>query len=564
MRLNIGLLAIMLELGVLSCSPALAQFPAQRFGKVTAAQLETTTLTLKNGAASGKVMTSDASGNGSWQSPAGPVDVGWRATSDGNNISSLYRQVVVGGPAVGAERLLVQGFLGWGYGADLTNSDVAASYASSAIASKAFDNSLGDVWMPTDPAPWVALKFNSGPKQVSRVTLYKYRDDAGQGIVRFPWDQFTVYGSSNSTNGADGTWTAISPVFTIQHLSESSHSYDFQENAQAFSWLKLAGTRSTQAGNLWLHEVEAFTYAPAPAKRFWVDAQGNPGSDGRLTAAALELTTNALTQSITQQDVRNWNTNLAAWTPLEDGAALTAKQARVALGATAIGPERLLVQGFLPTSAYNPFSERALSSYDDRVYVFTSSNWYTSKPWPVFDGLTTGEWWRPSTGAQWIAYKNPSGLARAVNRVSFYQEGFWVPLDTFQVLGSNDSTNGADGTWTLLGGPFLARNGSGWEHYDLPGNTAAFKWHKLSGSVADLSSRLTYEIRFSTYSPALDKKFFVDARGNPATDGAMTAGSYRFTPLSAAPDSPTTGTAYFDSPTRKLRVWDGSAWQSAW
>jgi hypothetical protein len=178
--------------------------------------------------------------------------------------------------------------------------------------------------------------------------------------------------------------------------------------------------------------------------------------------------------------------------------------------------------------------------------------------------LTTDEWWRPNTGAQWIAYKNPSGLARVVNRVSFYQGGYWVPFDTFQVLGSNDSTNGGDGTWTLLGGPFLAHNGAGWENYDLPTNTAAFKWHKITGSVADLSSRLTYEIRFSTYSPAPDKKFVVDAHGNPCTDGSMTAGSYCFTPLPVAPESPNTGTAYFDSPSRKLRVWDGTAWQDAW
>lgn len=54
MRRKISFLLIILELGLLSCSgTALAQYPAQRFGKVTASQIEATTLTLKTGSAAG-------------------------------------------------------------------------------------------------------------------------------------------------------------------------------------------------------------------------------------------------------------------------------------------------------------------------------------------------------------------------------------------------------------------------------------------------------------------------------------------------------------------------------
>jgi hypothetical protein len=82
MRIRIGMLAIIMELGLLSCSGVvMAQYPAQRFGKVTASQVETTTLTLRSGSAAGRILASDVSGNGLWRSLA---EIGVPSAPGGN------------------------------------------------------------------------------------------------------------------------------------------------------------------------------------------------------------------------------------------------------------------------------------------------------------------------------------------------------------------------------------------------------------------------------------------------------------------------------------------------
>lgn len=41
-------------------------------------------------------------------------------------------------------------------------------------------------------------------------------------------------------------------------------------------------------------------------------------------------------------------------------------------------------------------------------------------------------------------------------------------------------------------------------------------------------------------------------------------GAYPFEPLATEPADPEEGRAYFDTTTKKLRVFDGTAWQDAW
>ena len=92
-----------------------------------------------------------------------------------------------------------------------------------------------------------------------------------------------------------------------------------------------------------------------------------------------------------------------------------------------------------------------------------------------------------------------------------------------------------------------------------------FLWIKLIGEPHTISENAGIrEIEFESFQPPPDNRFWVDAHGNPGTDGFMSVGSIRFEALDSVPDDPAPGTAYFDNLSRKLRVWDGSTWQNAW
>ncbi len=605
-RMMLGVAVLVGWLGF--ASGASAQFPSERYRKVTAEQMETKALKMPTDAGEGRVLTSDESGNAAWLRPIEPPDVGWHKTDDGNNITSLYRRLVVGGPEIGDERLLVQGYSGEDYVGDLiepsyANQDGTWCFASSGVASKSFDNSMNSVWMPTDEAPWVALRFMDGSKQVNWITLHKYRDDDGQGVIRFPWDEFAAWGSNNSTNGVDGDWTPISPTFTIQHVSERSHSYDFSENRSSFEWIKLAGARSTQPAKLWLHEVEAFTFAPTPARRFFVDAEGNPGTDGTMSAATVQVTSGTQTawfdaddvarwlslqdgittetdpvfmdsaaSAISGQDIEAWNSFVVnnAWLthPNYPTEVLTFRSLNLSRG---FGSDnRLLVQGYRE-AGWSSNLALDLASLDPQIrdqHLFTNLPVYQNPHYAMFDHRVDTIWTyynQPMGISYWIAYK--FDVPTQVNRVRHYKYGGWGnPWPSFTVWGSNDSTNGANGAWTQLSGELLL--GTTFDavtNCDFLENTRRFLWVKIVGSpktkVEGIGVR---EIEFESFESAPDKRFWVDAHGNPGTDGFMSVGSVRFDALDSSPDDPAPGTAFFDNLSRKLRVWDGSTWQDAW
>ena len=122
-RMMLGVAVLIGWLGFAS-GPS-AQFPSERYRKVTAEQVEPKALKMPPDAGEGRVLTSDESGNAAWRRPIDPPDVGWHKTDDGNNITSLYRRLVVGGLEIGDERLLVQGYSGEDYVGDL----IEPSYA---------------------------------------------------------------------------------------------------------------------------------------------------------------------------------------------------------------------------------------------------------------------------------------------------------------------------------------------------------------------------------------------------------------------------------------------------
>jgi hypothetical protein len=301
-----------------------------------------------------------------------------------------------------------------------------------------------------------------------------------------------------------------------------------------------------------------------------VDGQGNPGTNGCLSAASITLTTNSQVASFGVTDVQSWKSN--PWALADDGQNITGRYRNVVLGSTVAGAERLKVIGFQGSGFSTNQARLAGMSYYS-VSNATNQSWF--EPQTSFDGIIasaqggSGNGWAPGGGVPvWLAFKYQNGTSKVLNKFTMWREGDKsIPFDNYSIYGSNNTTNGADGTWEMIAGPFLPVIGGGQYYQTLSedalflDNKKAFNAYKIMGPVR---SGRVLELEAYTYSPTPDKTFYVDAQGNPGTDGKMTAGSLKFTPLAAAPDSPTTGTAYFDNPTRKLRVWDGSAWQDAW
>ena len=128
-----------------------------------------------------------------------------------------------------------------------------------------FLNSFWGFAVPTPASPlWVAVHLGSGP---TRVLLewnaggnYNYADpitptstpstDYGSPLA------YTISTSSNSTTGADGTWTLVAGV-TNNTYRTRSHSFDFT----GMSWVKMSVTALpsfTSANDLSLDEIEVY------------------------------------------------------------------------------------------------------------------------------------------------------------------------------------------------------------------------------------------------------------------------------------------------------------------
>jgi hypothetical protein len=425
---------------------------------------------------------------------------------------------------------------------------------------------------------------------INKLTLWR------EGSRSIPWESYSVYGSNDTSNGADGTWELVAGPFlpdltTGQYWEELSEDAVFTQNTKAFNAYKIMGP--PRSGRVL--EVEAYTYTPTPEKSFYVDAQGNPGTDGTMTAAALTLTSGTLAATVRAGDVQRWNSlgegitaesdpvfaasaaggigsqdvahwnsvyNAPAWAATAD-AAMTSKYVRVGIGlppAASVGANQLLVQGYSGSG----FTANIVPS---PVTVYASSTYPgTDPPDRVFDHVLDSSWrWAPDYQTDknpWIVCKCPVGVTVRPNKVKLYR----TPWASIEIFGSNDTTNGTDGAWTQIAGPLgpMTVSTDNYE-FEFKNNENSYSAIKIAGPVISESTwNATYEIEFYEYAPTPDKSFYVDAQGNPGTDGRMTAGTMKFMPLAVAPDSPTTGTAYFDSPSRKLRVWDGAAWQDAW
>jgi lysophospholipase L1-like esterase len=125
----------------------------------------------------------------------------------------------------------------------------------------------GGIVTPSAPA-WMAIKLGSGPTRVmlewNAGANYNYADpitpmstpapDYGSPLA------YNIYTSSNSTTGADGTWTLVASV-TNNTYRTRSHSFDFT----GMSWVKMVVTAvpSFTSNGLQLDEIEVYDISEA-------------------------------------------------------------------------------------------------------------------------------------------------------------------------------------------------------------------------------------------------------------------------------------------------------------
>lgn len=110
----------------------------------------------------------------------------------------------------------------------------SSKYNNTLSPEKAFDNNTGTLWHAGANAnnEWIAVDLGVGNECI--ITSVCMIPDAYGGNAQLK--DFTMYGSNDSTNGADGTWTQL---MTGQHVnSDTWQAFGF-ENSVAYRWAKL-------------------------------------------------------------------------------------------------------------------------------------------------------------------------------------------------------------------------------------------------------------------------------------------------------------------------------------
>jgi len=133
------------------------------------------------------------------------------------------------------------------------------------VVNGAYHNGGWAAGKPTAAAPsWVAIKLAAGPTRIlvswDDGGTYNYKDPAGTTVYGLPADyHFEV--SADSTNGADGAWTAAGPTITGNTVRTRAHALEFA----GMTWLKMvitaappnASGNGVQIGEIDVHDISS-------------------------------------------------------------------------------------------------------------------------------------------------------------------------------------------------------------------------------------------------------------------------------------------------------------------
>jgi len=115
----------------------------------------------------------------------------------------------------------------------------SSSYNSTFLPGKAFDKSESTAWNAANSADneWLAVDLGLA----SAIDTLRFMPHYYQGAMV---KDFTLYGSNNSTNGADGTWTQI---YVGTHENAKTWQSFAVNSEAAYRWIKIVGNNSYRA-----------------------------------------------------------------------------------------------------------------------------------------------------------------------------------------------------------------------------------------------------------------------------------------------------------------------------
>lgn len=333
--------------------------------------------------------------------------------------------------------------------------------------------------------------------------------------------------------GGSALKTESDPIF----LAHTAH----QVNATSITqWNKGGHALQAESDPIFTaHPAHSVSYTSITA---WNAATHGPAflTTGRLTAATLTLTTNSQTATLTPTDIMNLKNDVWGWI---DGSSATSKKTKINVGRQIAGSEMFYVQGYAVTSNWVDVSPTLAG--DDQSVMNSIPTIRSQYGWMVSDGgsnpnqnIDLGHGTLPS-GHDGIRINTKLPAASAINRMSIYKTGWGGTLafDNMMIYGSNDSTNGTDGNWTTIAGPFTPTTGQRalanvWVNWDFLSNSASYKWIRMEGDYnAAYAAGLDYwtELRYYSYQTPAANATWVDGQGNPGTSGKLTAATLTLT-----------------------------------
>lgn len=295
-----------------------------------------------------------------------------------------------------------------------------------------------------------------------------------------------------------------------------------------------------------------------------------------LTAEADPVYSASAAATISTSDVSNWNdyvdSNVWSTSSIYDGETRTNQHVTIARAYTG-GDNRLFIQGYSSTSAHSSVA-LDMDDQDDTyvdAHIFTNiTPWDTTAYKRIFfdnDNASGSHVAYMAAGTYWLAYLFDEETV--VNKVilTHWYTNYWLPWTTVTIYGSNDSTDGSDGTWTALSSATTPGSPKTLE-VEFIANSTAYMWIKASGALDTAGYKSISEMSIYEYAPEAAESFYVDAEGNPGTDGTMTiSGEYVELPggirnygaVSSWPAANAVGDQC-TSTTGRPYWWDGSSW----
>jgi microcystin-dependent protein len=163
--------------------------------------------------------------------------------------------------------------------------------------------------------------------------------------------------------------------------------------------------------------------------------------------------------------------------------------------------------GFGGVTRTNPFMTSATAPSGNVYYSTQEASTYFA--WKAFNGVTNNDCWQTTSTTGWIAYKftspkiiNGYGIKGYDYSSQYYNRNNmnWHPK-TWTLLGSNDTTNGSDGTWVTLD---TQTNQTNWTYgenrYFYFNNSTSYTTYKLNitannghGSVVGIGELELYD-----------------------------------------------------------------------